>query len=82
MSMLCDLCKQPIERSDPYAITEYGRTHVACLRVRVTHQILGPRCLDVFPVDNVAWNATFLDPIYVYRNLTPSPVPLSGRPLP
>ena len=80
--MLCDLCKQPIERFDPYALTEYGRTHATCLRARATGALLGPRNLkpttppeDCFSYhDSLA--ALFLDPVYVYRNLYPYPPPL------
>lgn len=62
--MICDLCHLPIDKDDPYAVTECGRTHHACLRQAAirSRNVEGMRMH--LPGEE---RSIRLDPVYVLR---------------
>lgn len=64
--MTCDTCKTTIAKGEPYAITEFGRTHSRCLRGLASGQVNGP----LRPILDTAGNPYRLvrdAPVYVLR---------------
>lgn len=64
--MTCDHCKTPIQKGEPYSLTEHGRLHAACLnRVQYPGALVrGP----LFPTYDLAGQPERLDrvePIFV-----------------
>lgn len=68
--MICDRCQAPIQKGEPYSLTEHGRLHASCL-----HQAHGPWSRVEGPLQPATEGTTDqpslerADPVYVLQRL-------------